>query len=175
MAIDEEIFITARVMYECGLSLRTIAKYLNISKSTVHTHAIKERWERKHDDYIKAASSLNPTEKFLTDAIIHSKAIQKEYLFNLTLKIALQVGKKALEILEKGTKERMVKINKNGEDVFHPITEELSPKDLKDLKDVIESLDKASVTLGINPRFSNAPIISPENITIKPFEKKEEE
>lgn len=64
--------------------------------------------------------------------------------------LALKTLKKADEILTKGTLKKTIKLKDGNKESLEQIEEELNTKDLKD---IIELGDRASLTLGVNARF----------------------
>lgn len=164
LALDKRIWDEARTLYEAGLSTTAIAKKLNVSRGGLQRLIKKEGWVQGiHKDYVdrkieigldlkeleKSKKALPLEKKAVLDKLVEIEINDRE-LVNRVTKKAL---KKADEILNKGSLRKAIKVSNGvavGESVEF-IDEELSAKDLKD---IVELADKASITLNINPRFA---------------------
>lgn len=164
LALDKRIWDEARTLYEAGLSTTAIAKKLNVSRGGLQRLIKKEGWVQGiHKDYVdrkieigldlkeleKSKKALPLEKKAVLDKLVELEINDRE-LVNRVTKKAL---KKADEILTKGSLRKAIKVSNGvavGESVEF-IDEELSAKDLKD---IVELADKASITLNINPRFA---------------------
>lgn len=164
LALDKRIWDEARTLYEAGLSTTAIAKKLNVSRGGLQRLIKKEGWVQGiHKDYVdrkieigldlkeleKSKKALPLEKKAVLDKLVEIEINDRE-LVNRVTKKAL---KKADEILTKGSLRKAIKVSNGvavGESVEF-IDEELSAKDLKD---IVELADKASITLNINPRFA---------------------
>lgn len=164
LALDKRIWDEARTLYEAGLSTTAIAKKLNVSRGGLQRLIKKECWVQGiHKEYVdrkieigldlkeleKSKKALPLEKKAVLDKLVEIEINDRE-LVNRVTKKAL---KKADEILTKGSLRKAIKVSNGvavGESVEF-IDEELSAKDLKD---IVELADKASITLNINPRFA---------------------
>ena len=164
LALDKRIWDEARTLFEAGLSTSAIAKKLNVSRGGLQRLIKKENWVQGiHKDYVdkkielgldlkeleKSKKALPLEKKAVLDKLVEIEINDRE-LVNRVTKKAL---KKADEILTKGSLRKAIKVSNGvavGESVEF-IDEELSAKDLKD---IVELADKASITLNINPRFA---------------------
>lgn len=164
LALDKRIWDEARTLYEAGLSTTAIAKKLNVSRGGLQRLIKKEGWVQGiHKEYVdkrieigldlkeleKSKKALPLEKKAVLDKLVEIEINDRE-LVNRVTKKAL---KKADEILTKGSLRKAIKVSNGvavGESVEF-IDEELSAKDLKD---IVELADKASITLNINPRFA---------------------
>ena len=164
LALDKRIWDEARTLYEAGLSTTAIAKKLNVSRGGLQRLIKKEGWVQGiHKEYVdrkieigldlkeleKSKKALPLEKKAVLDKLVEIEINDRE-LVNRVTKKAL---KKADEILNKGSLRKAIKVSNGvavGESVEF-IDEELSAKDLKD---IVELADKASITLNINPRFA---------------------
>ena len=164
MALDSKIWVEARTLYEAGLSVSAIARKLNISRGGIQRLIRKENWEQGiHKDYVdkkielgldlkeleKSKKALPLEKKAVLDKLVEVE-INDRLLVNRVAKKAL---KRADEILTKGSLRKAIKVSNGigvGESVEY-IEEELNTKDLKE---IVELADKASITLNINPRFA---------------------
>ena len=171
----KELLSLAKILFECGLPYTHISRYTGLALSVLHREANKNAWQKgKHAEYINAAltqmerqKSMSREEKYIADTIVDAAAAHKE----LVLSVAIDAASIAKEILKTRKKKTLVKLNREGEDVLEYVEEDLS---LKDLRDAVELADKASITLGINPRFSSAVSVSAQKAkVIAPFRRGE--
>lgn len=167
----KELLNLAKILFECGLPYTHISQYTGLALSVLHREANKNGWQKaKHAEYIQSAlvqkekeKMMSREEKYVADTIVDCAESKKE----LVLSIAIDAASIAKEILKSGKKKTLVKLNREGEDVVECVEEDLS---LKDLRDAVELADKASITLGINPRFSSAVSVNAERAkVIAPF------
>ena len=164
MALDKRIWDEARTLFEAGLSTSAIAKKLNVSRGGLQRLIKKENWGQGiHKDYVdkrielgldlkeleKSKKSLPLEKKAVLDKLVEIEINDRE----LVHRVAKKALKKADEILTKGCLRKAIKVSNGvavGESVEF-VDEELSAKDLKE---IVELADKASITLNINPRFA---------------------
>lgn len=164
LALDKRIWDEARTLYEAGLSTTAIAKKLNVSRGGLQRLIKKEGWVQGiHKDYVdrkieigldlkeleKSKKALPLEKKAVLDKLVELEINERDLVHRVTKKAL----KKADEILTKGSLRKAIKVSNGvavGESVEF-IDEELSAKDLKD---IVELADKASITLNINPRFA---------------------
>ena len=170
----KELLSLAKILFECGLPYTHISRYTGLALSVLHREANKNAWQKgKHAEYINAAltqmerqKTMSREEKYIADTIVDAAAAHKE----LVLSVAIDAAS-IKEILKTRKKKTLVKLNREGEDVLECVEEDLS---LKDLRDAVELADKASITLGINPRFSSAVSVSAQKAkVIAPFRRGE--
>ena len=163
MAISQELWNKAREYFEAGLSLTEIVDRTNISKSQISKRATKENWEKG-----------NEKKQLITQAV--EVAIKKETLKETALEVhnelvSDEIRRKGLvfnaaEALLKRTK-AMIDKNQTVEKIScGDGMQNFEPRELNssDIKNLAETIDKASVTLGVNQRFSNAQINLQNNI-----------
>lgn len=186
MALEKRIWDEARVLFEAGLSTSAISKKLNVSRGGLQRLIKKENWQQGiHKEYVdkkielgldlkeleKSKKALPLEKKAVLDKLVEIE-INDRTLVNRVAKKAL---KKADEILTKGSLRKAIKVSNGvavGECVEY-VEEELNAKDLKD---IVELADKASLTLNINPRFApqmQQLIGGSEVKIIAPFKEKE--
>ena len=167
MALSESVYFEARKKYETGQSLNSIARDLRISKSNLARIAKREGWEQgKYKDYVEAKITIKEQEKKikqdlqkengnyydkfrLLDSIALNEAEKRELVNN----VSILTLKRAESLLKKGTIRKHIKVS-NGVAVgesLEKVEEELTPRDLRDIADLA---DKASMTLKVNPRFA---------------------
>lgn len=174
MAISKDIWDKAKVMYELGHTLGDISNTLEIDKGGLSRKAKKENWvqgknqqlksdiieyehqkstlEEKKSTLIEKLSTLENYEITIFDKIIENELNHKSLVFS-TQTLALVRNN---QILTKNTKTVMLKTGeyiegKKVDDRYEPYEVELSPTDIKE---IIDSTDKASITLKVNERFA---------------------
>lgn len=144
MAISKDKWDKAKILFETGkLSLSQISRETGIDKSSIGKKAKIQQWKSGEEaDYIDAKvliaqkNSTLPIEKIHTlDDIANNIIISK----NLVYRASHKIINKTIEILDAGVVE----------------DRKLNPRDLKDLADTV---DKASLTLNVNQRHSNSNI-----------------
>lgn len=138
MAYSPEQWERARAYYEAGVhSLSEIQKQLGISKSKISERAKKEQWERGGNyAYIEAKVKIAETKRNESSPALQVlDDISDEVLRNKNL--VFGVTQKALKKIDK-------------------IIE--TSEDINDMKTAIEASDRASITLGINPRHASQKI-----------------
>ena len=134
-------------------SQRELAKKYNLSTSTINK--ITKGLDAKNEHLVNAQVALLSARETLppeqTNAI--ANAARDEFYNRRLIENATQKNlAKITEMLDKNTKYEKVGVG-DGVQNFEPV--ELNANDYKALQDAI---DKASLTLGVNPRFSNTTI-----------------
>lgn len=178
MAIDKEIWNKARALFEQGLSLSQIELETNINKTSISKQAKKENWEKAKIQQLKADIKAIDKEKSTLDVKINTtvEKLSKLSDFEITIleeQIQDETGIKSLvfstanlamiranQMLTKNTKTIMSKVDyfEDGKKIKSDYEEKEIPLSMTDYKDSMELTDKASITLGINPRHANTNI-----------------
>ena len=178
MAIDKEIWNKARALFEQGLSLSQIELETNINKTSISKQAKKENWEKAKIQQLKADIKAIDKEKSTLDTKINTavEKLSKLSDFDITIldeQIQDETGIKSLvfstanlamiranQMLTKNTKTIMSKVDyfEDGKKIKSDYEEKEIPLSMTDYKDSMELTDKASITLGINPRHANTNI-----------------
>ena len=178
MAIDKEIWNKARALFEQGLSLSQIELETNINKTSISKQAKKENWEKAKIQQLKADIKAIDKEKSTLDTKINTtvEKLSKLSDFEITIleeQIQDETGIKSLvfstanlamiranQMLTKNTKTIMSKVDyfEDGKKIKSDYEEKEIPLSMTDYKDSMELTDKASITLGINPRHANTNI-----------------
>ena len=160
MAISKEKWLEVQGFYEAGLSLAEIKDRTGVDRSTISKKAKNQQWQhRKNADYIEAR-----------ELIVEKKSTENQHLLNCADVIAEEnirnrnlvfgasaiVLKKVTDLATKGKAQKVVTIGQ-GMGMSSPeiVEHDLQAKDYKDIQDTI---DKASITLGVNERFSTAKV-----------------
>jgi len=133
MAYSQEQWNRARTLFEAGLSLSQIADRTSIDKSSISKKAKIQLWKSgEHSDYIEAKTKIVEKKSTLSVEKINTlDEIADEAIRNKDL--CFGVTQKALKKLDK------------------MIDEFDNPNDIKT---AIEASDRASLTLGVNPRHA---------------------
>lgn len=152
MAHSEAIWSKARGFYEAGLSLAKIKEKTGIARNTISKRAKKEQWEQgRNADYVDATviiADKKGTEReqslLCADEVAYDVIRRKNLVYG-TQEKALQ---KINEIMDNGTK--LVKVS------IGPRVQELKEVgiDSGDMKNIVDAVDKASITLGVNERHA---------------------
>jgi len=178
MAIDKEIWNKARALFEQGLSLSQIELETNINKTSISKQAKKENWEKAKIQQLKADIKAIDKEKSTLDVKINTtvEKLSKLSDFEITIleeQIQDETGIKSLvfstanlaiiranQMLTKNTKTIMSKVDyfEDGKKIMSDYVEKEIPLTMNDYKESMELTDKASITLGINPRHANTNI-----------------
>jgi len=179
MAYSREIWDQAKVYFELGKSLNYISKTLNVNKSTISRRAKKEGWECKKLQPLKDAvvgvtienatieekkatlgakiATLNDYEVQILNDVVSEESGLRSLLFSTTALAVIRSN----ELLKKNKKTIMMKVS-NYDDDGKRIGDDYEPYEVplsvSDIKDVVESTDKASITLGINQRHANSQV-----------------
>ena len=138
MAISKELWAKARTLYETNqYSLAQISDKTGIDKSTISKKAKIQQWSSVENlDYIEAKTTL---------AVKKSKLNQQE--INTLDEVADEVVRR--KNLVYGVQEKAIK--RAGE-----ILE--ATEAAQDLKHLVDAVDKASLTLGVNQRHANSQV-----------------
>jgi hypothetical protein len=139
--------------FNIGKSQNWLATNYNLSPATINKlcKGLIPKYKDKVNDVISIKTELaNESEyqAFTFDKEVNEQLRRKNLIFNATEKII----KKATELLEKNKVVDKISVG-DGIQNFEP--RELNTTDLKNLSDTI---DKASITLGVNQRHSNSQI-----------------
>lgn len=148
MAYSPEQWEKTKAYFESGqYSLSQISEKTGISKSKISERAKRELWERgRNADYIEARTTL---------------AIKKGTEKGTTIQVLDDIADEAIR-------------NKN---LVHGVTQkalrrldELASvaEDPNDLKIIIEASDRASLTLGVNPRHASNQVNIQNNQSVEP-------
>lgn len=175
MAISKELWDKAKFLFELGKSLNDIERDTQINRTSVGKKANKEGWikgknlqlkseivdfeiekstlDKKKSTLIEKVAQLNDFEITLFDGIVENEVKHKSIIFS-TQTLALIRNN---QILTKNTKTVMLKVaqynnegQRSGEE-YEPYEVGLSPSDIKE---VIESTDKAAITLKVADRHA---------------------
>jgi len=154
MAYSNEQWEKAKEYFEAGLSLSEINLRTEISRPQISKKAKKENWEKGNikKQIISQAVEVAQIKETLNETALE---IHNELVSDEIRRKNLVYG--ASELLLKRTQE-MIQANKTtekinvGDGVQQFEARELNAKDYKDLADTI---DKSSVTLKVNERFSS--------------------
>jgi len=165
MAYTKEQWNKTKGYYEAGLSLAKIKDKTGIARNTISQRAKKEQWEHgKNTDYIEAKELIavkKGTEKEQSiecaDEIADDNIRRSRLVYGATEKIL----KLSADMAEKNKKQIVMKVKEYSKE--HGSSESLDKIDVEldasDLKNLAETVDKASVTLGINARHANSQVI----------------
>ncbi|MDR2099976.1 MAG: hypothetical protein LBP40_04000 [Campylobacteraceae bacterium] len=153
MAHSDKQWEAAKTYYEAGLTLREIEKKTGINYAVISKKAKRQIWQQgANADYIEAKITIaekkatkKATEIQLLDEIATDIIANKRLIYDVTTK-ALKRIENIIDTLD----------NPN------------------DLKAVVEMADKASLTLGINPRHANQQINVQTNTQVNNIQTKEE-
>lgn len=157
MAISQDLWNKAKEYFEAGLSLTDIVDRTGISKSQISKKATKENWEKGNEkkQLISQAVEVAIKKETLKETAleVHNELVNEQLrLKSLVFKATEKIIKKATDILDNNKVVDRVSVG-DGVQQFEP--RELNTTDLKNLSDTI---DKASITLGVNQRHSNSQI-----------------
>lgn len=138
MAISQELWLKAKTLYETNqYSLAQISEKTGIDKSTISKKAKIQQWSSVENlDYIeskaiisKKKSTLNQQQINILDEVADEQLRRQNLVFN--------ASEKAL-----------VKLSGLIDDV----------DEAQDMKHIVDAIDKASITLGVNQRHSNSQV-----------------
>lgn len=154
MAYSDEKWERAKGYFEAGLSLSEIKDKTGIDRSAISRKAKKQQWQQsKNVDYIEAKEIIatkkateSNTSLQCADEVADDIIRRKNLVYNLTEKILVNIDK---------TVSRKIDIK---DDDGKIIGQEEIALDSKSAKEYIEAIDKASLTLGVNERFSNSQV-----------------
>lgn len=180
MAYSKEQWARAKFLYELGSSLREIEADCGVSKAQIGKRANKENWKKEtekqalksdivefekknetlraeKETLLRRVSSLDQFEITIMDELVTKELELKSLVFSAqTLAVV-----RANQALTKGTKTALMKVgqydskgNRIGE-TYEPFETEL---DTSDIRNTVEAIDKASLTLGINQRHAKTEV-----------------
>lgn len=186
MAYSKEQWARAKFLFELGWKLRDIESDSGISNGQISKKATKEGWKKEADKQAikaeiveferdneakrkqkealvnKMASTFDDFEIIILDELVTSEVNLKN-LITSTQSLAMI---RANEMLARGKKTTLMKVgqydskgNRSGE-TYEPFETDLDPSDIRN---TIEAVDKASITLGINQRHAPKMEISNTN------------
>jgi len=154
MAISKELWGKAKGYYEAGLTLSQIKDKTGIDRSTISKKAKNQQWQhQRNGDYIKAREII--AEKKSTEnqqSILCADEVADESIRRK--KLVYGIGDKLAEKLNDSLDGTTTIINDK------PVDLELNPQELKFIAD---SLDRLSLTLGVNQRHANTNIAVQQN------------
>ena len=172
MAYSQEQWDLAKEYFEAGLSLSEINLRTEISRPQISKKAKKEGWEKGNikKQLISQAVGVEEKKKQIetqketltkTALKVHNELVDDEIrrrglIFDATEKIVQASSK----LLQKNSKQVVVKVKEyskagGSSESLDTIDQELDPQDLKNLA---ETVDKASITLGVNQRHANSQV-----------------
>jgi len=158
MAYTKEQWNKTKGYYEAGLSLAKIKDKTGIARNTISQRAKKEQWEHgKNTDYIEAkeliavkkgtiSTKKEQTSIECAEEIADDNIRRKNLVYGLTEKALHKIDKalsKTITIKEEGKEDREEEIEHSS----------------KDIKEYVEAIDKASITLGVNARHANSQVV----------------
>ncbi len=167
MAISKEVWQKAKEYFEAGLSLTDIVDRTNISKSQISKRASKENWEKGNEkkQLISQAVEVATKKETLKETAleVHNELVDEQIRRrNLVFTATEKIIKKATDIIDNGKITDKISVG-DGVQMFEP--RELNTSDLKNLS---ETIDKASITLGVNQRHSNSQVtVNNQNANIQ--------
>jgi len=158
MAYTKEQWDKAKGFYEAGISLSNIKEKTSIARNTISQRAKREQWEHgKNVDYIEAKELIAEKKGTISDKreqvflncadeVADDKIRRKGLVFGGVEKAL----KKMNDIIEHGYVEEKINVG-DGMQKF-----EDRKLNATDIKNALDGYDKASVTLGVNERFSSS-------------------
>jgi len=143
--ISEKAWVLAEDLFMAGKSLSQITDETGIKKSSLSERAKKYNWVKgRHEPLVKKAVDLEKQTEQLTE--------KQKKIYNSDV-----------EALAKHT----IRTNSISETaqilMIRRMSIEKDNMPINDIKTIIEANDKASITLGVNPRHANAPQINNTN------------
>ena len=176
MAHSKELWLKAKALFEMGYSLDDISLDTNISKGSISKRANKDKWsknkmkplkddivewEKENETKTKQKETLVSKLAELSDfniTIMHEKVLEETRLKTLITSTSSLALIRNNQMLTKNKKQSMTKVKTyNSKGQADGETIELYEIDLepKDVRDIVESTDKASITLNLNQRHAN--------------------
>jgi len=162
MAIKQEIWDKAKLLFEHGKPLNEIVKETGINKSTVSKKSKSESWVKfdnkstlvlnevdtiiKQNEINQQKSTLNPSELNFHEQEVANILRRENLVYGAT--------EKALAKIDKALDKKYIVKDEEGNE-----TEEEVEYSAKDMKDYIDGIDKASITLGVNQRHANSQVV----------------
>ena len=163
MAISQEVWNKAKEYFEAGLSLSEIVLRTEISKAQISKKSKLENWQKGNEkkqliaQAIEVATkkeTLNETALIVHNEIVNEQLRRQNLVFNASEKLLV----KATQMIDKNQTVDKINIGAG--------IQQIEPRELdsSDLKNLADTIDKASITLGVNQRHSNSQInINNEN------------
>ena len=157
MAISQEKWDKAREYFEAGLSLSEIVLRTEISKAQISKKSKIENWQKGNEkkqlisqavEVAEQKETLNETALQVHNELVDEQLRRRNLVFNASEKLLV----KATEMIKKG--QTVDKINVGAG------IQQIEPRELdsSDLKNLADTIDKASITLGVNQRHSNSQV-----------------
>ena len=162
--LSKETWERLKADYVTGAyTLEMLAKKYGVNKATISKKAKKENWKKiplettaelveleksnkRQQELIKATKkATNVKEEYFEEAIREISDV-KDYIHSLTLLAA----EKVKETLEDGKVEEIATVSGDMGEI-RVVERKLNPRELKSL---VDAIDKAGQTLGVVPRFS---------------------
>ncbi len=165
MAISQEAWNKAREYFEAGLSLSEIVLRTEISKSQISKKSKLENWQKGNEKKQLIAQAIEVATKKETlgntalevhNEIVSEQLRRQNLVFNASEKLLV----KATQMIDKNQTVDKVNVGAG--------VQQIEPRELdsSDLKNLADTIDKASVTLGVNQRHANSQVnISNTNAT----------
>lgn len=179
MAYTKQQWNEAKFLWELDKPLSFIVEKTGISKAQISKKSTKEHWKKetegnalnteireldkqketikqKETELVNRVSKLEDYQITILDNLIQDETGIKSLLFS-TANLAMI---RANQMLTKNTKTIMSKVDyfEDGKKIKSDYEEKEIPLSMTDYKDSMELTDKASITLGINPRHANTNI-----------------
>ena len=170
MAIDASKWARARALFELGKSLTEIAEDTGINRTTVSKKAKSENWEKEKIqqlesdiiEYEREKSRLEGKKSTLFQrvaklddfaiTVLDESIMEKTHLQSLITSTSQLALIRTNEVLTKNSTVEKVNI---GEGIQGFGSRELNPRDIREC---VEIVDKASITLGINDRHATSKV-----------------
>lgn len=157
MAISQDKWDKAREYFEAGLSLSEIVLRTEISKAQISKKSKFENWQKGNEkkqlisqavEVAEQKETLNETALQVHNELVDEQLRRRNLVFNASEKLLV----KATEMIKKG--QTVDKINVGAG------IQQIEPRELdsSDLKNLADTIDKASITLGVNQRHSNSQV-----------------
>lgn len=157
MAISQEKWDKAKEYFEAGLSLSEIVLRTEISKAQISKKSKFENWQKGNEkkqlisqavEVAEQKETLNETALQVHNELVDEQLRRRNLVFNASEKLLV----KATEMIKKG--QTVDKINVGAG------IQQIEPRELdsSDLKNLADTIDKASITLGVNQRHSNSQV-----------------
>jgi predicted transcriptional regulator len=148
--------------FHIGKSQNELAKKYSCSPATINKlcKGVIPKYKDKVNAVVSIKSELSEESEYQSECFdkeVNDQLRRKNLVFNATEKI-LQLSS---EMAEKNSKQVVVKVKEYSKE--HGSSESLDKIDVEldasDLKNLAETVDKSSITLGINQRHSNSQVV----------------
>ena len=157
MAISQDKWDKAREYFEAGLSLSEIVLRTEISKAQISKKSKIENWQKGNEkkqlisqaiEVVEKKETLNETALSVHNEIVDEQLRRRNLVFNASEKLLV----KATEMIKKGQTVDKISVGAR--------IQQIEPRELdsSDLKNLADTIDKASLTLGVNQRHSNSQV-----------------